>query len=128
MALTHVLHDRTLKSAASLCPIYLLSDSLWSINVLKKGFSSDKQLNRLVVAILELTTAIATIRPPRRYWIPGHVELRGNVFADALALLGSGLSKEQRSPDMSLAETNCISTFNNNFHYSVQRHGRLFPY
>ena len=130
MALSHILEDRLFRAAARLSPIFLLTDSLWSTSSLDRGFSKDAVLNSLVVAILALIDRleVISIRRPRRYWIPGHVEIEGNVIADALALQGSELSNKRVQQSIAAPSENCLITFTGGFTYFKQMHGRLYPY
>jgi ribonuclease HI len=130
MALTCITVDQVLKTAARLCPIYILTDSLWSTTTIDKGFSFDPHLNTIIRSIITLIDLIerASVRRPRRYWIPGHVDLVGNVTADALALQGSEISKSNVDRGISPPSTNCVSDFSGSFRYYRQKYGKLFPY
>jgi ribonuclease HI len=130
MALTCVIDDQILRTAARLCPVYILTDSLWTTSTLDKGFSLNHNLNAITCSILSLIDRIEkfSVRRPRRYWVPGHVDLADNVTADALALQGSELSKSNAERGLIHPLENCVHVFNGVFNYYKQKYGKLYPY
>jgi ribonuclease HI len=115
MALEFILSNKDFRSIW-LSPIYILSDSLFTISTIEKGYSQQTRLEEITRSIILLLGEFKT-RIPKFYWVPGHSGVPGNEVADSLATRASELS---RCENISVAS--CLDPFTGVFSCSVPLH------
>jgi ribonuclease HI len=116
MALSFIKDRPRLKVLACLSPIYVLTDSLFAINAISKGYTKVPALKPVVKLLRELLDNMPGYnKKPKLYWIPGHAGVMGNETADSLATSASSKSKEMYGD----FKENCLEPKLSKFLYSV---------
>ena len=116
MALTFINDQPRLKNMACLSPIFVLTDSLFAINAINKGYTKVPALKPVVKLLHALLDNMPSyFRKPKLYWVPGHAGVMGNEAADSLATMASSKS-QVISGDF---KENCLGPSFSKFLYSV---------